>query len=127
MAGGRPLKFETPEILQEACDAFFADCIANNEPFTITGLALAIGATRELLCNYEEKDEFCDTVKAAKLRCENYAEKQLFKAGGSGPIFALKNYGWRDKSETDLTTNGKDLRAVVVVGSQEDKELLEKL
>lgn len=128
MAGGRPLKFKDAQTLQDACDAFFDDCLANDDPFTITGLALAIGATRELLCNYEEKDEFCDTVKAAKMRCENYAEKQLFKTGGSGPIFALKNYGWRDKTETDLTSKGEAIKGTtIVVGSQADKDLLEKI
>jgi hypothetical protein len=101
MAGGRPLKFATPQALEKACDEYFADCEANKQPFTITGLALALDTSRETLCNYEEKDAFFDTVKRAKLKCENYAEKQLYTSSPTGPIFALKNYGWKDKQETE--------------------------
>jgi hypothetical protein len=39
---GRPLKFKTVEEMQEKIDAYFADCIEKERPFTITGLALAL-------------------------------------------------------------------------------------
>lgn len=108
---GRPLKFKSAEELQEKIDAYFADMATPRyagdnvwfEPITITGLALALGTTRELLCNYEERDEFHDTIKQAKLRCENYAEKHLFNGKSpTGAIFALKNYGWRDNQDVNL-------------------------
>lgn len=71
-------------------------------PYTITGLALALGTTRDLLIDYEEKDGFSDTIKEAKIKCHNFAELNLFGANATGPIFNLKNnYGWKDKSEVD--------------------------
>lgn len=71
-------------------------------PYTITGLALALGTTRETLLDYEEKDGFSDTIKAAKLRCENYNEQMLYGTSPTGTIFNLKNnYGWRDKTEQE--------------------------
>jgi hypothetical protein len=104
MSGGRPLKFATVEALQKKADAYFAECIANKKPFTITGLALALDTSRETLCNYEDKAEYFDTIKRAKLRCENYAEELLLTgSNAAGAIFALKNYGWRDKQEQEVT------------------------
>lgn len=106
----RPLKFKTVEELQGKIDAYFAEVEKPKhlgdkvyfDPLTITGLALALGTSRETLCNYEERDEFFDTIKAAKTKVEHYAEKMLFIGNGAaGPIFALKNHGWSDKTEID--------------------------
>lgn len=105
MTAGRPVKFANLDELQAKIDAYFDSCYETDEsgakkliePLTITGLALALDTTRETLCNYAEKEEFSDTVRRAKLRVENFAEKQLFLAkSATGPIFALKNFGWAD-------------------------------
>lgn len=114
MPAGRPLKFRTPEEMQEKIDAYFksveepkvvGDTIFY-EPVTITGLALALDTSRETLINYEKRDEFFDTIKRAKLRVENYAEKMLYIGKNSaGSIFALKNFGWTDKQDHDHNHN----------------------
>ena len=98
---GRPPKWETPEQLQKEIDKYFLDCEENNEPLTITGLAMALDTYRETLMNYQEKDEFMDTIKKAKQRIENAYEKRLIKYGRSGDIFALKNFNWKDKQEIE--------------------------
>ena len=102
MPAGRPLKFETVEILQEKIDTFFKQCDDNKEPYTITGLALALDTNRKTLIRYEDRDVFSHTVKKAKLKCENYVEKLLLSGNNAaGSIFALKNYDWSDKSEVE--------------------------
>lgn len=139
---GRPLKFESPEELQEKIEEYFNSCwrqkvdmfgnpvyIKDKEgkktdeqvmvqfrPYTISGLAVALDTTRETLMDYEEKDEFSDTIKRAKEMCHAYAEEQLFVGKNpTGAIFNLKNnYGWKDKSETDVTSGGKRLNVGVV-------------
>ncbi len=115
---GRPRKFETVEELQTAIDTYFESCFEEFtvalkddegkktgerlikkqvEPFTITGLAIALDTTRQGLLNYEGREEFYDTIKKAKVRCENYAEKSLFGNNATGPIFNLiNNYGWKN-------------------------------
>lgn len=98
---GQPLKFKTVEELQEKIDKYFASCDENEEPISITGLALALGTSRETLCNYENKDGYFDTIKRAKLYVEHAYEKRLIKRGNGGDIFALKNFGWVDKQEVD--------------------------
>jgi len=108
---GRPLKYKSVEEMQRMIDAYFAECDEKGEPYTITGLALALGTTRETLLDYENAESrraFSDTVKKAKMRCQHYAEKRLFDAKNPvGIIFNLKNnYGWRDRQDVELT--GKD-------------------
>lgn len=100
MAGGRPMKFKTVKELKDKCDAFFTKMDEEKLPYTITGLALALHTSRETLCDYQEKDEYSDTIKEAKMKCQNYAEQRLYMGGqAAGPIFALKNFGWRDQQE----------------------------
>jgi len=111
---GRPLKFETPDDLQCAIDAYF-----KATPFlelTVTGLALSIGTNRQSLINYENIDDYADIIKRAKCRIENSYEISLRKNGRSGDIFALKNFGWRDKQDHEMTgKDGKDLSPQVII------------
>lgn len=156
--GGRPLKFESVEELQQKIANYFAECdphvtevkeyveardsegtLLKDEnglnylvevthlvkskqvPYTITGLAEALETSRETLLDYEsgkyddpertadDNTQFSDTIKKAKLRCENYAEQQLFSTTPTGTIFNLKNnYGWKDRTELDADLNVKD-------------------
>ena len=103
MPAGRPPKFETPEEMQKAIDAFYAESEAKDWPLTITGLALAIGMTTETLRQYAEKDEFSATVKTAKGIVEADVERRLLSGqAATGAIFWLKNNaGWKDKQETE--------------------------
>lgn len=107
---GRPPKYKTPEEMQEAIDAYFAECTNPDKPqhMTVTGLALSLGfATRKSLLEYEDEPEFVNTVKRAKLRVENYIENRLFEANATGSIFNLKNnFEWKDKSEVDQNLSG---------------------
>jgi hypothetical protein len=100
---GRPPKFNSLPELEQKIEKFFQDCDTSGEPYTITGLALALDTNRQTLINYENKDEFFDTIKKAKTKVEQYAEKRLYTGQAAGPIFALKNFGWTDKNETALT------------------------
>ena len=106
-ASGRPLKFKTVEELQAKINAYFKKCdsrkativlkngmkakVPNPRPYTVTGLAIALGTNRQTLINYQEKDEFFDAIAQAKLKCENYAEESLWMPKiATGVIFNLK-------------------------------------
>lgn len=101
---GRPPKWKNVEQLQELIDIYFAD--TSKDEWTITGLALALDTSRQTLVDYEKKDEFIDTIKKAKLMVENGYEIDLKKSGRSGTIFALKNFDWKDKTESDVKHSG---------------------
>lgn len=128
MPGGRPRKFESVEKMQLAIDKYFDDCegtmLADKEtgepvlnkydepifigakPPTVTGLALALGFTsRQDLINYNNIEEFHDTITRAKLKCQNYAETRLYdRDGANGAKFSLQNnFGWKDIQQIEQT------------------------
>ncbi|MBR6907719.1 hypothetical protein IKN40_04435 [bacterium] len=94
-------KYKTPEEFQKVIDNYFAKCDEEHRPYTMSGLALALGLDRSTLVRYGEKDLFANLVKKAKLKVETMLEENLYRTGNnSGIIFNLKNnYGWRDQIE----------------------------
>ena len=107
---GRPLKFKTDQDLALKIAGYFND--TPKDEWTITGLALALDTSRQTLLNYEEKEEFFDTIKKAKLMVENGYEIDLKKHGRTGTIFALKNFDWKDKTEQDITSKGEKIQQI---------------
>lgn len=103
---GRPPIFDTPEEFTEVAERYFADREAKDKPFTVNGLALALGMTRETLLRYGEKEAFSDAVKAVRARLEDHWESRLAGPNAAGTIFWLKNQGWTDKTETELYGKG---------------------
>lgn len=116
---GRPLKYKTAEELEIAIDDYFDHCdnrlreihtkegdviaINSPEPYTVSGLAYALGMDRESLNNYSKREAFFGTVKDAKTRVQIDIERRLMETSNqAGAIFNLKNnFGYKDKSEVD--------------------------
>ena len=117
----RPLKYQSVEELQNAIDNYFFSCEdpenpgLYKRPLTVTGLAVALDTTRDILLDYQEREEFSYAIKKAKQKIQNYAEEYLFSGrNATGAIFNLKNnWGWKDKTETDVTSDGKSLSIVL--------------
>lgn len=107
MPGGRPRKISEKEELQNKINNYFEECEKNKEPYTITGLCMALDICRDTLCEYAKKDEFSDTIKKAKLKVENYLEKHLITdSSTTGIIFNLKNnFDWSDKQQIEHSGN----------------------
>ena len=104
---GRPKKYTEAELMQEKINKYFKECDNKNEPYTVTGLCLALDMTRETLREYLKNEQFSDTIKKAKLRVENYLEKHLITDNSAtGIIFNLKNnFGWTDKQQVEHSGN----------------------
>lgn len=105
---GRPLKFESVEVMQEVIDKYFAECDEKQKPYTVSGLAYALNTTRRTLLDYQEKDEYSHTIKKAKAKIERFNEELLYSKDVSttGVIFNLKNnYNWKDKQEIEAEVN----------------------
>lgn len=104
---GRPKAYTEVEKMQEKIDQYFNECDRKKEPYTITGLALALDLDRKSINNYAKDSEFFPTIKKAKLIVENYLEKRLINdSSATGIIFNLKNnYGWSDKQEIQHSGN----------------------
>lgn len=116
--GGRPAMYETPEALTIAVDEYFKYILGEShedeslvkiwdrypEPPTVTGLALFLGfSDRQSLYDYQNRPEFSCIIKKARTRVEHGYEKSLSGDKPTGAIFALKNMGWKDKSEVEQT------------------------
>jgi hypothetical protein len=110
---GRPRKYSSPRELEEVVELYFNECDKQGRPYTVTGLALALGVTRDQLLKYQVLPEFEDTIKRAKQRVAACAEEQLYRKGGqvAGIIFSLKNnFGWKDSFEnTNVNIDTNDL------------------
>ncbi|EDS79618.1 TPA: terminase small subunit [Clostridium perfringens] len=127
----KPPKFQDPDEFDKAIEDYFNSCIENEKPFTVTGLALALGCNPCTLRDYRDcmdndevlksldddvKLQISTSVKRAYQICENYAEEKLLDAKVSkspiGYIFALKNFGWKDKIEQEITNKTYDVDLV---------------
>lgn len=144
---GPKLKFQNVEELKAKTEQYFKDCdphivevediitkrddegrviyqevqkvqeLSKQRPYTITGLALALGTTRNVLLDYENAEHYAEdigeelleqirhTIKDAKEKCHNFAEERLFANNPTGVIFNLKNNysGWVDRQEVEQT------------------------
>lgn len=94
--------------------------IINPEPYTMSGLAYALGVDRDTILNYGKRDEFFGTVKRAREKVHRDVERRLMDGGqAAGPIFNLKNnFGWKDKTEQDLHI--KELPKPILGGLSKD-------
>lgn len=115
----KPLKFKSPEELEERIQEYYEWAKDNNKHITMSGLAWYLGTNRQTLLNYENcleddwlksvpddvKVLYVDSIKRAKQRIEMEYEEGLFnKNSAVGAIFTLKNnYKWVDKQEVEQT------------------------
>lgn len=123
--GGRPRKFKSVKEMSDAIDAYFVVCEQKNEPYTMTGLAIALGfESRMSLINYKRRDDgFLDAIKKARLRVEESIERRMIASNGvvAGVIFNAKNnFGWHDKQEIDHTSKGKSIAPKIVSDIRRD-------
>lgn len=112
---GRPLLYSDPTELASQCEAYFAECEEKQERPMITGLCLFLGfADKTTLYDYRDREAFSHPIKRAILRVEMAYEQRLDSNNVTGSIFALKNMGWKDKTEVEqsgnLTTHVKIIR-----------------
>lgn len=121
---GRPWKYTSDEELKKDIDRYFNECDEKGWPYTMSDLALALGISRYTLINYGKDELFHTTIAHARQRVEGYMERALYTAKGSGVQFALKNnFGWRDKSEQEITgAGGAPFATRIIVDYGDDDE-----
>lgn len=125
--GGRGLKIKTAQTLKKKIDTYFEACQALKLPYTMSGLALSLGVSRQTLLRWEGEDiyGYGNLIEKAKTEIEHYSEKRLYERNCIGAIFALKNNfpGWMERTETKLSgplgsildqiQNGKEQKSIV--------------
>lgn len=126
---GRPPIYNNPEELQSKIDEYFdigmtrkqveikgtSLTITIDVP-TITGLIRYVGfESRQSFYDMEKREGFTYTIKRARQRIEQHYEELLQRGIGAGAIFALKNFGWTDKTEVEHTGEIKHVQMGTVV------------
>lgn len=101
----KPLKFTLDEV-KDMIESYFNDTPMNK--WTVTGLALLFGS-RQTLINYQKLKGYSTMINQAKLMVENKYELMLDSRSSTGAIFALKNFGWVDRTESNIEVSGKDI------------------
>ena len=102
---GRPLKIKSPKQMEEILNEYFATTDENK--ITITGICLALDLDKSNFYEYENREGYENIVKRARMIVENSYEMSLRENGRTGDIFALKNFGWKDKQEIENNTSHK--------------------
>ena len=140
-AGGRPPLYKSEKVLQDKIDEYFVYCDAklktveseklgtltlpDPEPYTMSGLAYWLGMDRQTLLNYSDTEQFFGTIKRARARVEGDVERRMNDKATFTPglIFNAKNnFGWKDKTETDITTNGESVVGFTILPPTEKKD-----
>ena len=108
---GQPRKYEDPKTMEKAIELYFETITDDEgkykEPPTVTGLAIALGfESRQSMYDYEKNGEYSYIIKRAKLRIEQFVETRMYGNSPTGAIFVLKNMGWSDKTEQEISGPG---------------------
>jgi len=96
-------KLTCPEEVEYISEEYFQMCDDQKRPYTMPGLAVALGfAGSSSLGKYrkaEGYEEYHDAMNHACLRVEAFTAEQLYNKGVNvaGPVFALKNMGYSDR------------------------------
>ncbi len=104
---GRPPVNEPDDVesIQAKIDIYFEESLAGERPVTFSGLALALGynSRTQLWENSKGQKPISEPIKKAMMRIEEAYEERLHGNSPTGAIFALKNRGWQDKTEVELS------------------------
>ena len=115
----RSRKWKYPKELVPLIDSYFRE--TEVEKYTVTGLALHCGTSRQTMDRYLKIKGFSKIIKHAKTKVEHSYELSLRRSGKAGDIFALKNMGWSDQRQLDITSKNKELGYVALPDVVEDK------
>lgn len=95
----KPRKWQSRDELINLINEYLEN--TSFDEYSITWLAYQLWTSRQLLIDYENRAEYKDIIKEAKLIVEHSYEISLRKNWRTWDIFALKNFDWKDKTETD--------------------------
>ena len=101
-------KYQSVSQLQKVIDEYFDYCDINDKPYTMSGLAYALGIDRTTLYNYSKDSNYFNTIKKAKQLVEMQLEENALsnKTNPTFTIFNLKNnFNWKDKQEHEISNS----------------------
>ncbi len=118
---GRPLKY-TAESLYTKLEEYFRECDEDKLMPNKAGVCVFLGISRETYSVY--RDKYSDVLKVFEPRIEQAWVQRLAGNSPTGAIFYLKNAfsaDFRDKIETDVTSNGKTIEGFNYIVPEQTK------
>ena len=104
-------KYDDPKALMEKVEAYFNETPPKEQ--TRAGLCVFLGICKTTFHKYlrgEIGPEIAEVIDWACTRLENKYELDLnHRPNPTGPIFALKQYGWKDQQEVDAKLSGFEI------------------
>lgn len=104
-------KYEDANVFVKKAEEYFETTPIKEQ--TRAGLCLYLGISTTLLTKYlkgEQGDEFREATEWVYTRLEHKYEADLnYRNNPTGPIFALKQYGWRDSQEVEAKVSGFEI------------------
>ena len=100
-------KFHDAEEMAKGVTEYFEYCEDNKRPVSMARCALFLGfSSRRALYDYEKKSEdFKRVIDFIRSHIQASLEEQVMAGrDGSGVIFMLKNFGYRDDATTEEET-----------------------
>ena len=107
----KPTRFENVQQLENMID-YYLDAIPE-EKWTITGLAMACGFRNRASFDQfrDNHDEYRGIIEWARSQVErSYEVAAKNNKSSNGPIFILKNMGWKDSATLEVTDGAKIIR-----------------
>lgn len=100
-----------PEHVQRFIDksnAYFDECDLADKPYTVTGLCLFLGMSdkNRLYEMCKRDDELAELGKQVRTIVEQQCEERLCGKFNPGDLFKLKNMGWSDQQQIDVSLDG---------------------
>lgn len=126
---GRPPMYKTAEELEDKIDEYFESGYETRKVMvkqgkddytekdtkliTISGLVLFLGfCDRASFYDYGKNPKFSHTIKKARSFIERHYEGIIQSGNPAGAIFALKNFGWKDKTEIEQTVTVTEMPTI---------------
>lgn len=122
--GGQPPKYETPEDLAKAIDAYFETTRNSSGKYqpTIEGLVYHLGFSerKSLIDNEQRSKEFLHVIRRAKTFIKSCYEKQLYGFAWAGASFALRNIGKEDWKDEITENSNQTITKVEIIEKQRE-------
>lgn len=104
-------KYDNAEELMNKIEEYFNTTDPRNQ--TGAGLCIFLGISRTTYNSYKNGNvgpEIQEAIQWAQTRLENkYAIDLNWKPNPTGPIFALKQLGWRDNQDVEMKAQGFEI------------------
>jgi hypothetical protein len=111
----RPPKYESDDEFNKAVNAYFEMCTEKRLMPNKAGFCYALKISRDTYNEYKKR--FPDALKLIEAYIEEAWVQRLSTTAPTGAIFYLKNAfkeDYRDRTETDLTTNNLPFNLTIV-------------